>query len=206
MKNTSEFKPGDVCVITQDVLSENIGKQIVLADRHSVEYDGKKYLAFDSSVEIAVSDFGCPDDVMTGYDYDGYITEDCIELVELFYLQDARSCVGNDMTWWAKNDGYTTDINQAEVFTKNDAFAQHVTRNTDVPWSVKYISTRLRQVVDIQDVKSADDLIAASELAKQPVKPKPKPVRYHCGGCGVFMSAEAYHTEACGRCGTENRS
>lgn len=53
---------------------------------------------------------------------------------KLFYLQDSRSYVGNDVLWWARNGaGYTTDLSKAHIYTKEDAVAQHNMRETDIP-------------------------------------------------------------------------
>lgn len=41
--------------------------------------------------------------------------------LQLYYLQDLRSIVGNSMVWWAINDsGYTCDIRCARVWTMDD--------------------------------------------------------------------------------------
>ena len=50
-----------------------------------------------------------------------------------YYLQNG--CVGNAMLWWRKNcAGYTTDLNDAHVFTKEEAVRQNRERGEDVPW------------------------------------------------------------------------
>jgi hypothetical protein len=75
---------------------------------------------------------------------------------ELFYLQDTRQIVGNDMMWWAKDGmGYTTDISKAETYSKDRAFSQQESRETDKPWPKDYIDSRTRPVVDIQIVDYA---------------------------------------------------
>lgn len=198
------FKPGDACIIKNDPIKENNGKEIVLSVKPPIVYEGKQHLAFDSKVEIAVSDFGMPDDVIAGYDYDGYITEDCIELVEMFYIQDSRTYVGNNIIWWSKFGGYTTDINEAEIFTRKEAFAQNESRDSDIPWSVKYINTKIRHVVDMQDVRKRDDVAGLIVDKPKPETKKVPPDTYRCNGCGRFMSRTAYYTVPCPRCDTEN--
>jgi len=72
---------------------------------------------------------------------------------ELFYLQDKRQYVGNDILWWAKDGkGYTTDISKAHIFTKEEAVEYHQHRETDVPWPKDYIDQRVRPAVDVQYV------------------------------------------------------
>jgi len=69
-----------------------------------------------------------------------------------YYLQDTRGsgCVGNDLLFWQDGGGYTTDVSKAEVFTEEQAFQQHKSRNTDRPWPKLYIDARTRPAVDIQ--------------------------------------------------------
>ncbi len=72
---------------------------------------------------------------------------------DLFYLQDTRQIVGNDMMWWAKDGrGYTTDVSKAEVYTRKEAFGQYDARDSDRPWPKAYIDGKVRPAVDIQVV------------------------------------------------------
>ncbi|MCB5187405.1 hypothetical protein LG200_05220 [Methylobacillus caricis] len=71
----------------------------------------------------------------------------------LYYLQDSRDFVGNNVLWWTKDGiGYTTDLSQAEVFSKVDAFKQHASRVSDFPWPKAYIDSKARAAVDFQDI------------------------------------------------------
>ena len=72
--------------------------------------------------------------------------------VPMYYLQDKRGYVGNDILWWCDGGGYTTDLNKAEVFTKAEAFKQYESRKTDVPWPKKYIDRHTIHVIDMQYV------------------------------------------------------
>jgi len=73
---------------------------------------------------------------------------------ELYYLQDKRDYVGNSMLWWrAGGSGYCCDVREAGVFTKEQAFAQHRCRETDIPWPRSYIDARVAHHVDMQRVK-----------------------------------------------------
>lgn len=111
-----------------------------------------------------------------------------------FYLQDSRTYVGNDVMFWAK-DGkvYTTDLRNAQVYSKEDALAHHNGRNTDIPWPKAYIDGKSRPAVDMQyinrDITLADTGIVIA-------KPKKHIVRNKCNGCGKFLSRHDY----CGRC------
>jgi len=70
---------------------------------------------------------------------------------KLYYMQDKRQYVGNDVLWWAKDGkGYTTDITKAEVWTELEAFKQELSRSTDIPWPKDYVDARTKMVVDIQ--------------------------------------------------------
>jgi hypothetical protein len=123
---------------------------------------------------------------------------------DLFYLQDSRTYVGNDMLFWAiDGKGYTTDLRKAQVYTKDEAVAQHRRRETDIPWPKDYIDARTRPAVDMQHVKRAEALAGTGiELAK----PRPKrPDTINCSGCGRFMGGTQRYLENCSHCETDNR-
>lgn len=95
---------------------------------------------------------------------------------ELFYLQDKRQYVGNDLLFWAKDGkGYTTDVSKAEIYTKEKAFAQNRSRETDVPWPKSYIDERTRPAVDHQyvDIETAlqgiDEELACINQLQNPI-------------------------------------
>lgn len=70
---------------------------------------------------------------------------------EEYYLQ-VRGYAGNSLLWWRKGRcGYTADIKQAEVFTREAAFAQAKMRPTeDFPWRKDYIDERLQHHVNAE--------------------------------------------------------
>lgn len=72
-----------------------------------------------------------------------------------YYLQDSRAFVGNNILWWKEGGGYVDDLEQAEVFTKEEAFKQQASRVTDIPWPKKYVDEHITHVVDMQDVNYA---------------------------------------------------
>jgi len=71
-------------------------------------------------------------------------------MCNVYYLQDSRQYVGNDVLWWADGGGYTTDLSKAEVFSEKDAVFNNRFRNTDIPWPVEYIDQKTRPAVDFQ--------------------------------------------------------
>jgi hypothetical protein len=72
---------------------------------------------------------------------------------EQYFLQDSRSFVGNCPMWWAKNgNGYTTRIDEAQRYTKQEALAQHACRDTDKPWLCSDIEALARPTIDMQDL------------------------------------------------------
>ncbi|MBB5190089.1 ribosomal protein S27AE [Silvimonas terrae] len=123
---------------------------------------------------------------------------------ELFYLQDSRTYVGNDMLFWAvNNQGYTSDLRKAAKYTKAEAVAQHQMRPSDIPWPCTYIDARTRPAVDMQYVKRSEALAGTGiELVKE--KPIPKTIE-RCGGCGRFMRDQDRWMGNCGNCGEDNR-
>ena len=79
---------------------------------------------------------------------------------KLFYLQDSRDFVGNDVLWWGKAGiGYTTDLTKAEVFSEEYVFKQHHSRSSDVPWPKAYIDTKTRLAVDWQYISQAEAVV-----------------------------------------------
>ena len=123
---------------------------------------------------------------------------------QLFYLQDKRSYVGNDILWWAKDGrGYTTDLSRAEVYTKEKALAQHKCRESDIPWPKEYVDKKTRPAVDMQYV---DIETALQGTGIDLIKPRrPRKPTYRCHGCGVFMTEEQHYSDPCKKCGCDNR-
>lgn len=120
---------------------------------------------------------------------------------DAFYLQDSRSYVGNDMLFWAKDSkGYTTDLRNAHVFTREQAQRRHDHRETDIPWPKDYIDARTRPAIDFQHVDRHQALMNSGITIKEPKPEKFEPV--NCRGCGRFLSRfEVFHPCPC--CGTE---
>jgi len=123
---------------------------------------------------------------------------------QLFYLQDSRSYVGNDVLWWAKDgNGYTTDLRLAEMYSKDDAQRQHTSRPSDIPWPKDYIDAKTRPAVDMQYIKRDE---ALSGTGIELVKPaKAKPDRLSCGACGRFLSQVDFWAGCCPKCGADSR-
>ena len=70
---------------------------------------------------------------------------------DLFYVQDRRQYVGNDVLWWARNNGgYTTNLDDAEVYTKEEALKVCENRETDVMWPFDFVNSIARRAVDMQ--------------------------------------------------------
>lgn len=122
---------------------------------------------------------------------------------DLFYLQDARSYVGNDVLWWANPDGYTTDLRKARLFSKEDVQAHHNARETDIPWPKEYIDAKTRPAVDMQYISRAEALDGTGiTLIK---RPNPKAYTFNCGGCGRFLSDVDRYSQDCSFCSADNR-
>lgn len=120
-----------------------------------------------------------------------------------FYLQDSRSYVGNDMLFWAKDGkGYTTDLRNAHVYTKQQAVKRHESRETDIPWPKAYIDAKTRPAVDMQYVKRAEALAGTGIVLIEPKKLRKE--TFNCGGCGRFLSLNQFWG-LCPHCGGDNR-
>jgi len=122
----------------------------------------------------------------------------------LFYLQDSRTYVGNDMLFWARDGkGYTTDLRNAEVYSLEEAVQQHQRRETDIPWPKTYIDARTRPAVDMQYVKR-DEALAGTGIVLVKTKRAPKMV-FNCTGCGRFVGDVDRYLLDCPNCGADNR-
>lgn len=122
----------------------------------------------------------------------------------LFYLQDSRSYVGNDVLWWAKGgNGYTTDLSKAHVYSLKDAQAQHDMRPSDIPWPKDYIDGKTRPAVDMQYIKRDEALQGTGIVLVVPKKLPKDPIK--CFGCGRYLSAIQFWSGTCPRCGEDNR-
>lgn len=124
------------------------------------------------------------------------------DLSEMFFMQDSRSYVGNDVLWWGNmGGGYTSDIRKARIFTKAEAQRQHDTRPSDIPWPVSYILTKTRPAVDMQYI-DRNEAIKSSGITMH----KPKKIKkdvYRCCCCGRFITWKQ-SLDACPNCGTNN--
>jgi DNA-directed RNA polymerase subunit RPC12/RpoP len=122
---------------------------------------------------------------------------------DLFYLQDSRSYVGNDVLWWAKGDGYTTDLSKARLFTKEDAQRHHNARETDIPWPKYYIDAKTRPAVDMQYIRRDEALRGTGILLAKPRRPRA--YTFNCSRCGRFLRDADRYSLACPNCGADNR-
>jgi len=86
----------------------------------------------------------------------------------LYYVQDARSVVGNCGSWWAPNGaGYVCSIDDAGQYTGADVRSL---RETDVPWPIDHVMKHVvRHVrVDNQAFTRNDDIfVQAQRTAEQ---------------------------------------
>lgn len=125
-------------------------------------------------------------------------------MADLFYLQDSRSYVGNDMLFWCPGGaGYTTDLRKAATYTREEAQAKHDSRATDIPWPKDYIDARTRPACDMQYVKR-EEALADAGITIAPAKVVRDP-QTRCHGCGIFLSVNQYWGGDCPKCGTDNR-
>jgi len=123
---------------------------------------------------------------------------------DLFYLQDSRSYVGNDVLWWATDgNGYTTDLRQAQTYTQEEAQQMHYARETDIPWPKEYIDAKTRPAVDMQYIKRDEALRSTGITLIKPHGPKAYTV--NCSGCGRFLRDVDRYSADCLSCGADNR-
>lgn len=87
---------------------------------------------------------------------------------DLWYLQDTRTYIGNDVTWWAKDgNGYTTDVSKAHAYTREQAFRQAAMRGCDRAWPKAYIDGKTRPAVDFQHINHDEAIAIAAKETTQ---------------------------------------
>ena len=70
---------------------------------------------------------------------------------EKYYIRDSRQYVGNCLLWWRKDKcGYTTNLDDAGRFTKEEAEKICLNRDTDVMYLVDDIDNIAERHVDSQ--------------------------------------------------------
>jgi hypothetical protein len=84
-------------------------------------------------------------------------------MTKQFYLRDIRSNTGTNASFWAKAGSYTTNLNDAEVFTEEKALRQHKCRETDLPVSVEFVAGKTRQRIDMQHLDTSPTLRDADQ-------------------------------------------
>lgn len=121
---------------------------------------------------------------------------------DLYYVQDSRSYVGNDVLWWAKDGcGYTTNIKKAHVYDKEQAVRMNRNRSSDIPWPKRYIDDKIQPTVDMQRIETREALRGTGIKLSKPKKYRSPPI--NCNGCGRFIrESEMYH--GCSNCGGDN--
>ncbi|MNM65125.1 hypothetical protein D3C81_765500 [compost metagenome] len=77
-------------------------------------------------------------------------------MFDLFFLQDSRSNVGSRAMFWRSGGGYTSNINEAEQFTWDNAVKQYQCRESDLPYPVRYVRDRAEVGVDSQYLSRSD--------------------------------------------------
>lgn len=76
-----------------------------------------------------------------------------------FYLQSPHGNTGDGLMFWALAGGYCTDLDKAEVFTRERAQKLHEDRcGDDLPWPKAYIDERSHLGVDCQYVREEEAL------------------------------------------------
>jgi hypothetical protein len=111
-----------------------------------------------------------------------------------YYLQDSRGNVGDNLMFWMPaGGGYTSNIDKASRFTEAEAFAQHQSRPTDVPWPVDYVRERIRPVVDMQYIHHHEALATY-----------PNATEFYLQRTGIWDGNDLIFLPSTGKHGTSN--
>lgn len=85
-----------------------------------------------------------------------------------YLLQDSRGSTGSRTMFWALGGSYTSNIDKAERFTRDEAFTQHKSRISDIPWPLAPVEAIAQLTVDCQYVKDGDKVLADPVYADAP--------------------------------------
>jgi hypothetical protein len=84
-----------------------------------------------------------------------------------FVLQDSRGNTGDRLMFWAKDGaGYTTSLDNAQRYTKEQATKQNESRESDLPWPLAYLEAHAEWSVDHQYVKPEEVAAELGEATK----------------------------------------
>jgi hypothetical protein len=84
---------------------------------------------------------------------EGYGFAPPIDDEEKFYIRDSRQYVGNCILWWRHDrNGYTTSLDEAGQFSKDEADLICQARDTDMAYPVYMIDEVAERHVDHQDL------------------------------------------------------
>lgn len=109
----------------------------------------------------------------------------------LYFIQDSRGNVGNNLMFWGiDGKGYTSDLRKAGQYTEKEAWAQHHSRISDIPWPVDYVLARQVEEVDMQHVRE-EEAQRASGADGYYVEAEP---RRYAGNSLIFEAASGRDT------------
>lgn len=75
-----------------------------------------------------------------------------------YYIMDTRSFAGNCVFFWRPNGGgYTCKVDEAGLFSEEEAQRIHKNRGTDVPVPEDFVKKAVSLHVDIQDLRRVQD-------------------------------------------------
>lgn len=110
-------------------------------------------------------------------------------MTDHFYLQDSRSNVGSRAMFWRAGGGYTSNLDEAEEFTREGAVRQYECRETDLPWPVDYVRSMAQIGVDHQDLDQPREQVLSSAPADDRIYVAYP--RAWDGNCLIWMSLPA---------------
>lgn len=110
------------------------------------------------------------------------------EQTPIFCLQDSRSNIGENLSFWGKTGGYTTNLSDAALFSAKDAFSQNASRPSDVPWPITYLEQHSRKVVDMQHLNAQEASRISKGISSQEYFLQTLPAEY--SGNDIYMLAK----------------
>lgn len=151
------FDPKDLEVVYADTAAEAKNEICIIGEKNS-HGDDAKWIDIKCQRAKEYDKVEYNDKVITRFEYAYRLEEEKrntklrgLDENDHYYVQDARSYVGNSVIWWAEGGGYTTDITKAHKYIKEGILKSFLNgRVTDIIWSAEHVETKIKQHIDVQ--------------------------------------------------------
>lgn len=122
-----------------------------------------------------------------------------------YYMQESLSCGENMLFWKTGKSGYTQNVGQAHVFSKNEAFRQNRVRSSDKPWPKDFIDSLISGTVNTHEALSKSRPLynrtvdTCESLHEGQIGQAVRTLK-NCSNCGRFFNSSTSLQQECTPC------